>query len=284
MQKRLISAFLGIPLYVSVCIWGKLPFAVGITIMALLGLIELLRTYWSQGIRPSLTLAFLGLSFPAWYLLLLIIPLKLLVMAILALTLFAVGYEVAAASITGEMRAGRNIGYGMLTGAYIALFGGLTTLRSYTSLTNHGAFPHLEAGAVYALLAALCIWATDSFALFVGSAMGKTKMAPNLSPKKTWEGALGGLIAAVLTGIGFGYWLMGDIHWGIITGLICGIFGPIGDLFESALKREVGIKDFSNVMPGHGGVLDRFDSLIFAAGVLALVIYLFSMLPILSLP
>jgi|YelNatPaOPRAMG01_1025707.scaffolds.fasta_scaffold03489_8 phosphatidate cytidylyltransferase len=274
MVKRLISALFGIPLYIGVCLWGKIPFAIGITIVALLGLIELLKTYWKQGIRPSLILAFLGLTFPAWHFLILFLPLKPLVIMILTMAMFAVGWEVIHASVTGEMKAGRNIGYGMLSGSYIALFGGLTSLRSYTNLSQSQTLHSLQVGAAYTILVALCIWATDSFAMFVGAWIGKTKLAPNLSPQKTVEGAFGGLIASVIVGLGFGAWLLGSPTWGAVIGVIAGVFGPIGDLFESALKREVGVKDFGNVMPGHGGVLDRFDSLIFAAGVLSLILYL----------
>lgn len=274
MVKRLISALFGIPLYIGVCLWGSLPFAIGISIVALLGLIELLKTYWMQGIRPSIILAFLGLTFPAWHLLTLFMPLKSLVISILAMGMFAVGWEVLRASVTGEMKAGRNIGYGMLSGAYIALFGGLTSLRSYTSFSQSHTLHTLQVGAAYTILVALCIWATDSFALFVGAWIGKSKLAPNLSPQKTREGAAGGLIAAIVVGLSFGTWLLGSPVWGVVIGVISGVFGPIGDLFESALKREVGVKDFGNVMPGHGGVLDRFDSLIFAGGVLSLILYL----------
>lgn len=119
----------------------------------------------------------------------------------------------------------------------------------------------------------LVIWAGDSGAYFVGRAIGKHKMAPAISPNKTWEGAIGGLAASWLVG----HWMVN--HVGLYTGLalvfglIVGAAGQIGDLFESAIKREIGIKDFGNLLPGHGGVLDRFDSLLFAAPVAYLLLY-----------
>ena len=115
------------------------------------------------------------------------------------------------------------------------------------------------------LFVAVCVWATDTFAYFVGRGCGKHKLSPILSPAKTVEGAIGGLLGAVGVGIIFGLWIHLPIFRAVGVGLIAGIVGQIGDLFESALKRELGIKDFGSVMPGHGGALDRFDSLLFVA-------------------
>jgi phosphatidate cytidylyltransferase len=113
------------------------------------------------------------------------------------------------------------------------------------------------------LYAATCVWATDTFAYFVGRTVGRTPLAPTLSPGKTVEGALGGLAGAVIVGLCFGLWI--HLPWvhSLVVGGIAGLAGQIGDLFESALKREAGIKDFGRIMPGHGGMLDRVDSLLF---------------------
>ena len=112
---------------------------------------------------------------------------------------------------------------------------------------------------------AVCVWATDTFAYLVGKAIGKHKLAPSLSPGKTWEGSFGGLIGAILAGMAFSAWIHQPLALGISLGVLAGTVGQIGDLFESALKRERGIKDFGKLLPGHGGVLDRFDSLLFVA-------------------
>lgn len=274
MLLRVLSAALGIPLYIIVCLQGTRAFAIGISIFAIISIFELLKTYWTQKIRPSLFLSFLGLMFPAWTLLTPYFEWRHLVIFILSAVFFAIIWEVFKAGISGEMHAARNIGYGMLTGSYISLYGGLTTLRAHSGLVYSGLFPQMEFGAALVLLVALCTWATDTSALFVGKAWGKTKLAPHLSPHKTIEGAFGGLAGAIVAGIFFGIMLMGSWKWGMLVGIIAGIFGQIGDLFESALKREAGVKDFGNVVPGHGGALDRFDSLIFASGVLSLLVYL----------
>jgi phosphatidate cytidylyltransferase len=118
------------------------------------------------------------------------------------------------------------------------------------------------------VLFTLClIWAGDILAYFVGKGLGRVPMAPALSPNKTWEGALGNLLASLLIGVFFAKWLqMEAVQMLIIAGL-ANIAGQMGDLIESAWKRGAAVKDSSNLLPGHGGVLDRIDSLILASPV-----------------
>ena len=168
----------------------------------------------------------------------------------------------------GILMMGRSLAYGLLCGFYVALFGGLGALREGYAYTAAGSF--LELGALLTFLTLFCVWATDSFAFFVGKAWGRRKLAPTVSPNKTVEGALGGLAAALIVGAVFGQLLLGIPGAGLIVGAIAGIFGQLGDLFESALKRNLGVKDLGGIIPGHGGILDRFDSLLFAAPLVAL--------------
>ena len=111
------------------------------------------------------------------------------------------------------------------------------------------------------------IWSSDSFAYFSGRLFGKHKMAPKISPKKTWEGFAGGVILTLI----FAYFIeqrFPDLrgNW-IVVGLLVAIFAPLGDLVESQLKRNFGVKDSGNIIPGHGGILDRLDSFIICAPV-----------------
>jgi phosphatidate cytidylyltransferase len=108
-------------------------------------------------------------------------------------------------------------------------------------------------------------WAGDTMAYFTGRFFGSTPMAPVLSPKKTWEGFAGGAISTVLVVMFLG--LYNELHPGgsLALGLAIAVAGPLGDLFESLVKRDVQIKDSGRGIPGHGGVLDRFDALIFAS-------------------
>ena len=118
------------------------------------------------------------------------------------------------------------------------------------------------------------IWVCDSAAYFGGTWLGRHKLFPRVSPKKSWEGATFGLVGAVATFVFLGAYLMPeiDLMQAAILGMIVGVFGQIGDLAESLLKRDAVIKDSSGIIPGHGGVLDRFDSMLFAAPLV--VIYL----------
>lgn len=114
----------------------------------------------------------------------------------------------------------------------------------------------------------LVLWASDTAALFAGRALGKTPLAPHISPNKTVEGALGGLLAACAIGALSWSWLPGGSPLaGAIFGLAVAVAGIIGDLVESRWKRSAGIKDSGVILPGHGGALDRFDSLLLAAPV-----------------
>jgi phosphatidate cytidylyltransferase len=120
-------------------------------------------------------------------------------------------------------------------------------------------------GLAWLLVTILITWLSDSGAYLLGRAFGKTPLIPVVSPKKTVEGLIGGLAAAALTGAVtvsvFGL----DVHWalGLAVGVAIGIVGVIGDLAESVLKREAGVKDSGNLIPGHGGMLDRLDALLF---------------------
>ena len=111
----------------------------------------------------------------------------------------------------------------------------------------------------------IMVWVNDSFAYMGGSLVGKHKMWPRHSPGKTWEGTSIGVAAAVATGMLVGPLFDTMLLWydWLVLSLVCSIVGTLGDLTESMLKRSVGLKDSGNIMPGHGGFLDRFDSLLF---------------------
>ncbi|WP_279478555.1 phosphatidate cytidylyltransferase [Aureimonas sp. SK2] len=111
------------------------------------------------------------------------------------------------------------------------------------------------------------VWSTDVFAYFSGRMIGGPKLLPMVSPKKTVAGAVGGLVAGVALGSLYAYWLTGSVTWLVVVlCVILSIVGQAGDLYESWVKRRFGVKDSGRLIPGHGGLMDRIDALIFAAG------------------
>lgn len=128
------------------------------------------------------------------------------------------------------------------------------------------------------ILPFLVAFLSDAFALFAGMAFGKHKLAPELSPKKTVEGAIGGFVGAIVSAVVYGVVLqMGfsvsvNYFYLIVYGALGSVVSQLGDLSFSYIKREYGLKDFGNIFPGHGGVLDRFDSVIFCAPLIELLI------------
>jgi phosphatidate cytidylyltransferase len=135
-----------------------------------------------------------------------------------------------------------------------------------------------ETGSDLVFLLFFVVWASDTAAYYTGSTIGRTPLAPQVSPKKTVEGAVGGVIGALAATFVARAWFM---HWlslidCLVLGLLLGVIGILGDLVESMLKRGAGVKDSASVVPGHGGILDRVDSVLYAAPVLYYY-YLFAM-------
>ncbi|MBE3582949.1 MAG: phosphatidate cytidylyltransferase [Limnochordaceae bacterium] len=131
----------------------------------------------------------------------------------------------------------------------------------------------LQAGSFWALWPMLTVWGSDICAFLVGRRWGRHKLAPAVSPGKSWEGLVAGLVAAVGFGASWAVFMLGVSTGPAIGGsLLMGVAGVLGDLIESSMKREAGVKDAAAVLPGHGGLLDRMDSLL-TAGALASVLY-----------
>jgi phosphatidate cytidylyltransferase len=165
-----------------------------------------------------------------------------------------------------------NVGVTFLGVIYVGwLFSYLIFLRSIPGTVDVPFpfinLPDMARGAWLVLYVIAVTWSTDAGAYFAGVRFGRHKLAPTLSPKKTIEGALGGLVAATAMSLAWGAWI--ELPWWhcLVLGPLLGTLGQVGDLCESALKRDLGIKDFGALLPGHGGILDRFDSLLFTAPV-----------------
>lgn len=119
-------------------------------------------------------------------------------------------------------------------------------------------------------------WGTDTFAYLFGMIFGKHKLYPSISPKKTVEGSLGGIFGSLILLNLFNFYILKfNIAFIIFSGIVLSIVAQLGDLFASKIKREIGIKDFSNIIKGHGGFLDRFDSIIFVTPLVYILFYIF---------
>jgi phosphatidate cytidylyltransferase len=246
LKYRLLVAAVGLPLGLACVVLGGyflLGLAVILTVLGLQEYYTLLRPY-----RPNFIVGLLsGLAAIAgayfWG------PTGLLVgvAALMILTFFwALGGEIGA-HLVGRMAL---TGFGIV---WIAMgFAYVLLLRE------------LKHGMALTILMLACTIVNDTFAYFVGRAFGTHKMAPRISPNKSVEGAFGGIIgsivAAAIVKI-YSPWL--DWSWAILFGLVIGFVGQWGDLFESAVKRDFRVKDSGKILPGHGGILDRFDALLF---------------------
>jgi phosphatidate cytidylyltransferase len=278
MLVRTLSGAAAIPLFVWLCLAGARAFAVATAILAAIGLFEFWRALRRAGREPNPIVCLLGLVAPVsvacacrkahfgWDCIL--AGLRVLGMGLVA----AGAWEVLRSAREETPGAGSRLGAGLLAAAYISLFAGLSALRTLPQSVQGGALAGRDLGAALVLTVAIAVWSTDTFAYLAGRQFGKRKLAPTISPAKTVEGAIGGLVAGVAAGLAAGLWLFEDWATGLGIGLAAGTLGQIGDLLESALKRQLGTKDFGSLMPGHGGVLDRCDSLIFVATAVAAVL------------
>jgi phosphatidate cytidylyltransferase len=145
---------------------------------------------------------------------------------------------------------------------YVVLLGGhLVSVRT--------GFPHARAAHLLCFFF-LVIMGSDTGAYYTGRMLGRRKLAPKISPGKTWEGAVGGMLASLLMAVLAHYWFFRELplKWALPLAAVMNVLGVLGDLTESALKRSAGAKDAAQILPGHGGLLDRLDSLLFNAPVI----------------
>jgi phosphatidate cytidylyltransferase len=154
--------------------------------------------------------------------------------------------------------------------ASLFIVGYIPLLGAFTALILS---PDDGAGRMVAFLA--CVVAVDTGGYAVGVLFGKHPLAPTISPKKTWEGSAGSLAAAVGVGVAMSVFVL-HAPWyvGVVLGVAMVVFGTVGDLIESTIKRDIGIKDMSSILPGHGGIMDRLDSMLVAAPAAWLVLFL----------
>jgi phosphatidate cytidylyltransferase len=256
LAKRIISALIAIPLGILIAYEGKLFFLSVILFITVTGLYELRNLMLRMNLRlPPLLMYGNGVLFPVVVYFLYGSNQALLLYAIVTFSLMLC---LTAMIISFPRYSAAEIAVSYLGSSYIGI------LISYLLIIRHMS----PDGFYYLLYLLIMTWAYDAGAYFAGVYLGRHLLYPALSPKKTLEGLAGGLLLTVGAALVFQrLHPIGSYFDTVALSLLIGVFVQVGDLVESALKRMAGVKDSGTMIPGHGGVLDRFDGLLFSAPV-----------------
>lgn len=264
MKTRIVSGIIGAIVLFVVLFSGEIIFNIAVGIISLIAIYELLKACGIQDKKPlfiagliadlAITLTMV-LGFNPLYTICIFIG----VLFILLMT-------------NREKNMYEDICKTLFSTMYVSLFmGHLILIRA------------LDKGVYLVWIVILCAFLTDIFAYFGGSLFGKTKLCPKLSPKKTVEGAISGVAGSLLGMLVYGYILKSAFGFSLdfielaVVAVITSVVSQLGDLSASSIKRQYGIKDYGNIMPGHGGAMDRFDSIMFAA---PFVYFILTVLPV----
>ncbi|MES0881876.1 phosphatidate cytidylyltransferase [Roseibium sp. SCP14] len=250
---RLISAVILGPLVLFITYWGGFPYKLLVLVAAILFLWEWFTITGTPEKSPTASAGFVSL--------ILLSVLEYADMPLSGLGILVLG-AIGTFALGGFSRTGRWAAEGVL-------YSGLALYALLSVRDGAG-------GLVFSFFLLIVIWATDIFAYFTGRALGGPKLWKKVSPKKTWSGAIGGLVVSSLLGVGIAYVAGAQslFPWAILAAALS-IVSQAGDLLESAIKRRFDVKDSSRLIPGHGGIMDRIDGLV-AAAIFAVIIGLIS--------
>lgn len=248
--KRICSGVIYVAINIGALLWGSLPTAIVTSLTATIACWEFYRMMRTDGKLPNQPV---GLIFAAILpFVALISPVFIIGVAFLLLLCLGIWYVI-------NQRA-------RITDLAITVFGTLYTSLMLCPLVLIRAIQRPDMGAAILTIGIMAsVWVNDSFAYLIGSKFGKHPLVPKISPKKSWEGFIGGLFGSILVWCLMLLWPQTGVTLpvALVAGLICGMTGVVGDLVESRIKRGVGVKDSGTIMPGHGGLLDRSDSMLF---------------------
>ncbi|HHT50412.1 MAG TPA: phosphatidate cytidylyltransferase [Eubacteriaceae bacterium] len=262
MIKRVLTSIIGIPLLIIILSLGGTPLLISLIIVASLGLYELYKTYQFVDNGYIIIEIIIGIG-------LLIIMAKYqdwILPYLIIIFIFHFIYQILSKNSTFEKAL---LGYNGII--YIVLLLGHILL-----------FNNIKNGSYLVWLVFIIAWSTDTFAYFIGIKFGKHKLIPAISPKKSIEGSIGGVIGSLLSCTLYGAYLYKfhniyiPLYNYIILGIVSSILAQFGDLTASFIKRNYNVKDFGNIFPGHGGILDRFDSILFTAPIVYYYIVIFT--------
>ncbi|HKY61651.1 MAG TPA: phosphatidate cytidylyltransferase [Gemmatimonadota bacterium] len=257
--RRLATAAVLLPLFVLTIVVGRWLFLAAVTVLAAAGIAELYtfsrekpyRPRWVPGLALGVVLPPLLYAGPAD---------PRIVLAVM--TMGVAGVAVTQMLDPRGTEAMASVAFTLLGAFYVGLlFGHMVLLREMAREIPGAPY---RAGAVLLAVPLVLTWLNDTVAYFAGRRWGRHSLA-RVSPRKSWEGAVAGLLASTAAGTALLPSLdLFDARHGFVVGALVGVVAPLGDLVESAFKRDAGVKDSSGLVPGHGGILDRFDSALFS--------------------
>lgn len=260
---RIVVSLIAIPVILWAVISGQIPFLIFTLVVGTIAFYEFVRISEKKSAFPQLLMGLAAIIFlqinQYWHLMEFNLAVLIISLALLVRELFR-----------NNGSAILNLGTTVLGIFYIGLF-------TLTLLQIREYFPVNEQGGYLILSMFASIWICDSSAYFGGLTFGKHRLMERVSPKKSWEGAVFGFGGAILSYYLAHIWILDflTLRDVVILGVITGIIGQMGDLIESLVKRDANVKDSSALIPGHGGMFDRFDSMLFVSPVVYIYLKLF---------
>ena len=253
MKQRVISAIVAIIIVVPIVLYGGIPFYLGASVLGLIGFYELLKARKIERDIPNIMklvcmFAFIIIMMDNWGNKVLVFNSNDKLILSILLTVIPIVFF--------NKKKSYDINDALFMLGTIMFLG-----ISFNHLVN------IRVGSLYNFIYLVLITTmTDTFAYFTGRLIGKHKMCPSVSPNKTWEGFVGGLVFGTIISVVFyvcAFDFTGSVFLLVLVSMLLSVVGQLGDLVFSSIKRHYKIKDYGNIMPGHGGVLDRLDSLLF---------------------
>ena len=261
MVTRILTGIVGIALAAFIIQTGDWPFAAFALVLPLIGWYEYSKAFIKKGLRTAFILGILGITLIwgcAW-----LGNMEEMVAVVTGITLVTLLLTVFLHGRISPVEAGISVGGILYVGIPFAHLVMLRFLDDKMIATQMGGF---ELGCAYVWVMFIGTWASDTFAYFTGSAIGSHKLCPSISPNKTVEGFLGSVVGTTASIAALGHLFFGfPLPEMAVLGVLLSLFATLGDLVESVIKRHTGIKDSGSLIPGHGGVLDRFDSVLYTA-------------------
>jgi phosphatidate cytidylyltransferase len=277
--EKVVGAIVFGVIFLGTLVWGALPFTFGVALAAVIGSVELFSMFETKG-EATPTAAVVGIAASIAYVFLAHYrPIESIGYVTVGLIFLSfMWYMLVLRHVKPTKAVALTIFAPLLTGFCLSY---LVMLRDFAGRTN----PDKNNGWWFILFLIALIWIYDIFAWMVGRKIGRHKMSPTVSPNKSWEGTIAGTLGTLVGSIAL--WaiiraLMGHLKYdwfsiwvALITAAIVCVFGPLGDLAESLMKRDYAVKDMGSLIPGHGGIMDRFDSTFFTAPVVFFYLYYF---------